>query len=54
MCGAGRLINMAYLAIVGSKAVNGVAAIHSEILKDDLFNVSHPLCVSCWGLRPSS
>ena len=31
------LINMAHLAIVGSSAVNGVAAIHSEILKDDLF-----------------
>lgn len=30
-------INMAHLAIVGSHAVNGVAAIHSEILKVDLF-----------------
>ena len=26
-------INMAHLAIVGSHAVNGVAAIHSEILQ---------------------
>ena len=26
-------INMAHLAIVGSHAVNGVAAIHSEIIK---------------------
>ena len=26
-------INMAYLAIVGSHAVNGVAAIHSQIIK---------------------
>ena len=25
--------NMAHVAIVGSKAVNGVAAIHSEIIK---------------------
>ena len=28
---------MAHMAIVGSCAVNGVAAIHSEILKNDLF-----------------
>uniref|UniRef100_A0A1W7RAF7 Alpha-1,4 glucan phosphorylase n=1 Tax=Hadrurus spadix TaxID=141984 RepID=A0A1W7RAF7_9SCOR len=30
-------INMAHLSIVGSHAVNGVAFIHSEILKRDLF-----------------
>merc|ERR1712142_1455394 len=30
-------INMAHLAIIGSHAVNGVAAIHSEIIKRDLF-----------------
>ncbi|XP_013776554.1 glycogen phosphorylase, muscle form-like [Limulus polyphemus] len=30
-------INMAHLAIVGSHAVNGVAALHSEILKTNLF-----------------
>ncbi|XP_017490160.1 PREDICTED: glycogen phosphorylase isoform X2 [Rhagoletis zephyria] len=30
-------INMAHVSIVGSHAVNGVAAIHSEILKKDLF-----------------
>lgn len=29
-------INMAHLAIIGSHAVNGVAAIHSEILKRDV------------------
>lgn len=34
-----RLVNMAYLAVVGSKAVNGVAAIHSEIIKDTIFKV---------------
>jgi len=31
------LIHMAYMSIVGSHAVNGVAAVHSEILKHELF-----------------
>ncbi|KAI8467049.1 MAG: starch phosphorylase [Monoraphidium minutum] len=31
-------VNMAYLACVSSAAVNGVAAIHSEIVKQDIFN----------------
>lgn len=30
-------IHMAHLAIVGSYSVNGVASLHSQILKDDLF-----------------
>uniref|UniRef100_A0A8W8I587 Alpha-1,4 glucan phosphorylase n=2 Tax=Magallana TaxID=2171616 RepID=A0A8W8I587_MAGGI len=30
-------INMAYLSIVGSHAVNGVAALHSEIIKSETF-----------------
>ncbi|KAL8601646.1 hypothetical protein ACOMHN_003912 [Nucella lapillus] len=30
-------INMAYLAIIGAHAVNGVAAIHSEIIKQSTF-----------------
>ena len=29
-------VNMAHLAIVGSHAVNGVAALHSEIIKRDM------------------
>jgi starch phosphorylase len=29
---------MAYLAVVSSSAVNGVAYIHSEIVKADIFN----------------
>lgn len=33
----GKRINMAHLSIVGSHAVNGVAALHSEIIKADLF-----------------
>lgn len=32
-----RSVRMAHLAIVGSHSVNGVSALHSEILKDDLF-----------------
>ncbi|VDO84446.1 unnamed protein product [Soboliphyme baturini] len=30
-------INMAYLCIVGAHVVNGVAAIHSEILRNQIF-----------------
>src|SRR5512136_179942 len=32
-----RKVRMAHLAIVGSHSVNGVAALHSEILKKELF-----------------
>jgi glycogen phosphorylase len=33
----GRKVRMANLAIIGSSAVNGVAALHTEILKESLF-----------------
>src|SRR3954470_9160196 len=32
----GKRIRMAYLAVVGSHSVNGVAALHTELLKADL------------------
>ena len=38
-------INMAHLSIVGSHAVNGVAALHTEILKTSLFAAIR--CVLC-------
>lgn len=28
-------VNMAYLCIIGSHAVNGVSAVHSQIIKDN-------------------
>lgn len=37
-------INMAHLCIVGSHTVNGVAAIHSEIIKRDIFADFYQLC----------
>jgi len=36
-------VRMAYLAIVGSHSVNGVSALHSEILKNELFRDFHDL-----------
>ena len=33
-----RTVRMAFLAVVASHSVNGVAAIHSEIVKADIFN----------------
>ncbi|XP_073729573.1 glycogen phosphorylase, liver form [Misgurnus anguillicaudatus] len=35
--GGGKRVNMAHLCIVGSHKVNGVAEIHSEIIKKDVF-----------------
>ncbi|MGB7919035.1 MAG: glycogen/starch/alpha-glucan phosphorylase [Desulfobacterales bacterium] len=39
--GAQRRVRMAHLAIIGSHCVNGVAALHSHILKTDLFRDFH-------------
>jgi glycogen phosphorylase len=36
--GAEKMVRMAYLAIVGSYSVNGVAALHSQLLIDGLFH----------------
>lgn len=38
---------MAHLAIVGSKAINGVAKIHSELLKSDVFPDFYHLWYPC-------
>ncbi len=35
---SGGLINMAWLAIIGSKSVNGVAALHTDLLKNEVLN----------------
>jgi len=41
--GHGRRVRMAHLAVIGSHTVNGVAAIHSELLKTTLFADFHKI-----------
>ena len=41
--GPNRMVRMAYLAVVGSHAINGVAALHSELLKATLFKDFHDM-----------
>lgn len=41
--GEPKMIRMAYLSVIGSNAVNGVAALHTELLKKDLFSLFNQL-----------
>ena len=41
--GGGRYVRMAHLACVGSHAINGVAALHSQLLKEDVLRDFHDL-----------
>lgn len=41
--GAPKQIRMAYLAVVGSHTTNGVAALHTDLLKKHLFSTFHEL-----------
>ncbi len=39
----GRRVRMAHIAVVGSHSVNGVSALHSELIKEQLFKGFHEL-----------
>jgi len=41
-----RLVNMAYLSIIGSHTVNGVAQIHSKLLRESMFKDFYDLTPS--------
>lgn len=41
-----KLVRMANLCVVGGHAVNGVAEIHSEIVKDEVFNAFYKVNIS--------
>ncbi|MGZ0656654.1 glycogen/starch/alpha-glucan phosphorylase [Coraliomargarita sp. W4R53] len=41
--GQPKMVRMAYLSVVGSTKVNGVAALHTELLKKNLFATFHEL-----------
>jgi starch phosphorylase len=45
----GRSVRMAYLAVVGSHAINGVAELHSELLKTTLFRDFYELWPERFG-----
>lgn len=39
-----KMVRMANLCVAGGHAVNGVAEIHSEIVKDEVFNAFYKVC----------
>lgn len=41
--GGGRRVRMAHIAVIGSHSVNGVSALHSELIKEHLFKGFHDL-----------
>lgn len=41
--GEPKMVRMAYLSVVGSHTVNGVAALHTQLLKEDLFKTFNEL-----------